>query len=196
MSWFGGEQVHRVPPKSKSDLIWAAEHLLRRFQPGMLARPTPLDHRALMQELEEFNIHVAPVDENRLPHAEGETFLNKDGKSIEIVLREDAYDALELGGPMANRARATLAHEIGHAVLHVPALRHFGASSGRFQRVDSRKIPAYESSEWQAWMFAGALLVPPRSLATLSSPTPSIVAKAYSISSEMAAAHLKRLHML
>lgn len=196
MSSFGGEQVHRVPPKSKRDLVWAAEHFLHKIQPDRLLRPTPLDHRALMRELETFNIHVAPVDQNRLPHAEGETFPNRNGKSVEIVLREDAYDALERGGPLENRARATLAHEVGHAVLHVPALRRIGASPVGFRRVDSRQIPAYESSEWQAWVFAGALLAPPRTLSMLPSCTPSVVAKAYSISIEMATSHLKRLGMV
>lgn len=65
------------------------------------------------------------------------------------------------------RLRATLAHEIGHCVLHVAEARQArttlkflhddSATSQMFRQED---IHAYENPEWQAWRFAGALLMP------------------------------------
>lgn len=194
MSAFLGEQVHRVPARSTREIIEAAKGFLSRVQPEMLARPMPLDHRALMSALECHGIFVTPVPDARLPGAEGETFPN--GDHIEILLPETTYDTLEQGGPFQNRARATLAHEVGHAFLHIPALPRLEGKPIGFRRVSPHQIPAYESSEWQAWAFAGALLAPPRTLLMLGSRTPATVARIYSISAEMAASHLRRLRML
>lgn len=66
------------------------------------------------------------------------------------------------------RLRATQAHEIGHCHLHVAELRQTRAA--RELRHDTRhadselfkqeEIKVYRNPEWQAWRFAGALLMP------------------------------------
>lgn len=66
-----------------------------------------------------------------------------------VLIREDVYDRACHGH---GRDRATMAHELGHLLLH-----------GQVQfarRVPMRQIPPYRSSEWQANCFAGELLVP------------------------------------
>lgn len=65
-----------------------------------------------------------------------------------LYVREDVYDAAEKGN---GRARFTIAHEIGHAVMHVGTLNRAGFA---------RTIPAYRDPEWQANRFAAALLMP------------------------------------
>jgi len=50
------------------------------------------------------------------------------------------------------RDRFTLAHELGHLVLH--------SNTGMARRVRSSEIKIYCNSEWQADAFGGALLVP------------------------------------
>ncbi len=67
-----------------------------------------------------------------------------------IYIREDVYDAAVRHN---HRARFTLAHETGHAVMHV----------GTLNRVLPRQaIPTFRQPEWQANRFAGALLMPRR----------------------------------
>lgn len=68
------------------------------------------------------------------------------------------------------RLRATQAHEIGHCHLHVAELRRTRAVLEL--RHDKRhsysnlykqeEVEVYRNPEWQAWRFAGALLMPER----------------------------------
>jgi hypothetical protein len=65
------------------------------------------------------------------------------------------------------RLRATLAHEIGHCFLHVEdsqrartMLKFLHDESVSQQMYRQEDLQAYENPEWQAWRFAGALLMP------------------------------------
>jgi IrrE N-terminal-like domain len=65
-----------------------------------------------------------------------------------IKLRSDVYDGACEG---KGRDRLTVAHELGHYILH---------DDLSFPRQTERsEIPAYRSSEWQANCFSGELLV-------------------------------------
>jgi IrrE N-terminal-like domain len=66
-----------------------------------------------------------------------------------FMLREDVYDGALRDEP---RQRFTVAHEAGHAIMHVGTLNRVPASTG--------KVPTYRDPEWQANRFAGALLMP------------------------------------
>lgn len=71
------------------------------------------------------------------------------GDQIVISIREDIY---ERAYNDEGRDRGTVAHEIGHYLMHAkcPALhRHFGA-----------ELMPFEDPEWQAKCFQGELLVP------------------------------------
>ncbi|WED56149.1 ImmA/IrrE family metallo-endopeptidase [Exiguobacterium profundum] len=76
-----------------------------------------------------------------------------------IVIREDVYEKALAGNP---RHRFTLAHEIGHAILHNDVKK--------LARVDGKLpiIKAYEDPEWQANEFAGELLAPEHLIAGLT----------------------------
>jgi len=64
--------------------------------------------------------------------------------------------------------RSTLAHETGHCIMHVPQLQRINRTQvfRQAKNEDSIKlyrkdnIPLYCNPEWQAWRFAGALLMP------------------------------------
>jgi|ERR1051325_850707 hypothetical protein len=67
--------------------------------------------------------------------------------------------------------RSTLAHEIGHCHMHVPEfLRrkaaakfiHDGANTLRLYHQEALKV--FENPEWQAWRYAGALMMPAQSV--------------------------------
>lgn len=67
-----------------------------------------------------------------------------------VVIREDVLDLAESGD---GHSRYTFAHEIGHFILHLHDIIGF-------PRGGSQKVPAYKRSEWQANVFAAALLMP------------------------------------
>lgn len=76
-----------------------------------------------------------------------------------IYIREDVYENCLKGIP---RDRFTIAHEIGHYLLHTPG-------NIKLARTNSKdKLPAYKDPEWQANTFAAELLAPPSLLAGLS----------------------------
>jgi Zn-dependent peptidase ImmA (M78 family) len=65
------------------------------------------------------------------------------------------------------RLRATLAHKIGHCYLHFKdsrrartMLKFLHDESSSLTMYGQAEIKAYENPEWQAWRFAGALLMP------------------------------------
>lgn len=65
-----------------------------------------------------------------------------------IIISQSTYDALGRG---EGRARMTIAHEIGHLLMHCQRL----VTLNRSPRYDQRYDP-----EWQADVFAAALLMP------------------------------------
>ncbi|PZT06150.1 hypothetical protein A7X87_08395 [Stenotrophomonas maltophilia] len=71
-------------------------------------------------------------------------------ETAEIWLREDVYEGFLADQP---RDRFTVAHELGHLLMHN------GVSLARNMKKPSELKP-YENSEWQANTFAGALLIP------------------------------------
>ncbi|ENM0054935.1 ImmA/IrrE family metallo-endopeptidase [Stenotrophomonas maltophilia] len=93
---------------------------------------------------EAFSLQVR--EKSEMGSAHGLTF----PETAEIWLREDVYEGFLANQP---RDRFTVAHEVGHLLLHN------GVGLARSMRKPS-ELKAYENSEWQANTFAGALLIP------------------------------------
>ena len=77
-----------------------------------------------------------------------------------ITLSEESYDDLENGGA---RARFTLAHELGHVVLHPHELLRLSSvphSIAAYYRGEHQPHKIFYDTEWQADSFAGAFLMP------------------------------------
>lgn len=92
---------------------------------------------------DEFDYEVVPKEE--FPDLYAITLGGK-----RILIREDVYERACAGSP---RDRFTVAHEIGHFILHEK-------SDVGLARMDSdERIPAYMDPEWQANVFAGYLLM-------------------------------------
>ena len=87
---------------------------------------------------------VAPED---MPFKEGETIPGQN----KIRIREDVYNAACDGN---GRARFTVAHEIGHFLLHTPN------SISLCRMEEDTKLRPFEDPEWQANTFASELLAP------------------------------------
>lgn len=73
-----------------------------------------------------------------------------DPESGHIYIREDVYDGACMGH---GRDRFTIAHELGHFLLHD------GITLGLAKVADDETIPVYCDPEWQANAFAGELLM-------------------------------------
>lgn len=86
-----------------------------------------------------FDCEIIPVDEME------QEALTVPDKNL-ILIREDVYNCAVQG---QGRARFTIAHEIGHVLLH-------GSRSVRYARGE---IPTYCDPEWQANAFAGEFLM-------------------------------------
>ena len=93
----------------------------------------------------DFNLEIPEVDD--LPFKEGETIPGTNT----IRLRCDIYLAACNGD---GRARFTVAHEIGHFLLHTPD------SIVLCRMEEGQKLKAFEDPEWQANFFASELLAP------------------------------------
>lgn len=96
-----------------------------------------------------------------------------------LVVRESVYDGACRGN---GRDRFTLAHELGHSLLHRKAVNSFARTED--------KIPSYEDPEWQANTFASMLLIPRDEILGLSADD---VAQRYEVSRQAAEIALKQV---
>ena len=73
---------------------------------------------------------------------------------VVVMVRRSVYLLAKCGD---GRSRMTLAHELGHAVMHpgAPKHRHVGAAG----TIDLSRVKPYESAEHQAKVFASAFLI-------------------------------------
>jgi hypothetical protein len=190
-----------MPPVSMSTIEGLADAVLEELCPQALLSPMPIPLLSLVDyRLPEMGIHVAPVEDGDLPGAAAITDPEStDG--INIMVRSSVWLDFIRGGRRAHFARATIAHEIGHAVLHVRTIRRRLAtketSKHMLARVDPRTIPPYREPEWQAWALAGSFMAPRASLVQLG-PRPSVdlVASTYQISESFAFNHMRRLRLI
>lgn len=120
------------------------------------------------------------------------TYSEADG-AITLILTEESYNDLELRN--GGRARFSVCHEIGHAVLHADRLvqiTRIDHDRRAMLRAEST-TPAYASSEWQANAFAAAFLVPGEGLLYLEKQdrlTVLAVQRMYRVSAAMAGKRL------
>ena len=96
---------------------------------------------------------------------EAETRFAADDNAIVVGLSNDTYRDLERG---QGRARHTLNHEVGHAVLHTEQLKKMSTlphAAAAMARAQEHRF--CEDTEWQADAFAAALAMPARGLQDL-----------------------------
>lgn len=130
-----------VPPLSTKVIREIAGNVRRFFEiDGREYIPIVEICEYLQSMLEGFELEI--VEDGKMKE-EGLT----QGRKIQIP--ESVYNGAALG---EGRARFTMAHELGHALLHENIPPAFARS-----RVP---LKAYEDSEWQANCFAAELLMP------------------------------------
>lgn len=85
---------------------------------------------------------------------------NPESEQMELLLSKEWYPKLLEG---YSRASFTVAHELGHAVLHTQTLLDLGDLNLQSQAALHRghkEHPIYRDTEWQANSFAAAFLMP------------------------------------
>ncbi|HKN02073.1 MAG TPA: ImmA/IrrE family metallo-endopeptidase [Candidatus Binataceae bacterium] len=198
MSNIGGDTVIAMPPLSLACLEILGETVVRQFQPTALAAPEPICVREWIDRLlPPFGIHVMPASYEELGDRVAATCAAGDSES-EILVSPWIFDNLA-DEERPHFARATVIHELAHAILHVPVLR--GRSIGSPDsaapaRVERSEIPESSDPEWQAWALAGAILMPRRTIAMLADTSARSIGDAFFVSEKFAEVRLERLAAL
>jgi hypothetical protein len=150
----------------------------------------------LFEQLEKYTVgaHALPLSyEVRDIPSLGLTEFDAERKEITVVLSARSYQGVENRDA---RARYTLCHEIGHAVLHVDILVELGLMPHGVAMALHRAQRTHEhfrDTEWQANAFSSALLVPAEGLRRLESHgrlTASRIVDAFEVSHEAASIRL------
>jgi hypothetical protein len=146
---------HFKAPYIPKERIWQEADRLRAAHPAGCELPVKV------LDLAEFDLHLdlVPVDRLR-EELDIDALLMGDLKSILVDKRAFMSPRLEY------RLRFSVAHEIGHLVLHrdiYAGLQHATAAEW-FDYVSAIPEVEYGWVEWQAYEFAGRLLVPPDAL--------------------------------
>jgi len=156
-------QIPRVAPRTISEIESLAEAVVRQYQPLALEQLIPFDVEEFFEcELE--SLTGISTDMCVLPKGlDGYTDPGMRVCVISSLLYDNADDLVT-----RRRLRSTIAHEIGHCLLHVPDASQPDVPNGRFENDGScpielynpEDLKAFENPEWQAWRFASALLMP------------------------------------
>lgn len=135
-----------------------------------------VDIVAILESMQDEGVELEILPKDIMGDKHGQTF----PMANRICIREDIYDGACNGRP---RDRLTIAHEIGHLILH----RTHSISLARIP--DGTRIPAYCDPEWQANAFAGELLAPHEAIKGL---TVSQICDRYNVSYTAAQIQRKR----
>jgi len=155
-------KVPVVPGLSRNKIEARAVSLLRELQPEAFKGECPVDIEAIYEFYipEHCGIETGYTDLSFL--GSGILGYTDAAKKISYVDKtlSDPNDT-----PTERRCRATVGHESGHCLYHVPILNFFKSSSREDEsewlyRAKRTEIKAYEDPEWQAWEFARACLMP------------------------------------
>ncbi len=142
-------------PFISKERIWQEADRLRATHPAGRGLPVQV------LDLAEFDLGLDLIPADRLrEHLDIEALLMGDLKSVLVDQRAFMSPRLEY------RLRFSIAHEIGHLILHrdiYGGLQH-NTAKGWFDFISAIPDVEYGWVEWQAYEFAGRLLVPPDAL--------------------------------
>lgn len=138
-----------VVPGMSRLAVFNASRVVRALVPDSQAylNVLHLAENILPKHLDEYIFSV--VDDEELGYGqEGETTRGYPHIAIARSVYDGAYDGNA-------RDRYTIAHELGHLILH----SHLGLARAK-RPAEGQKVRPFESAEWQAETFGGALLMP------------------------------------
>jgi len=155
-------RVLAADPRKGADIDFLALQLIERYQPEVLAGNTAFD----VEKFFEFDLEDlcgVKVDYRELPSG---IYGVTDSERKECIISAELMDRPRKSDKYF--ARSTIAHEGYHAMVHIPEFRkkravlksindEQHASLCLYRQED---VPIYMNPEWQAFRFAGALLMP------------------------------------
>ncbi|WP_027360857.1 ImmA/IrrE family metallo-endopeptidase [Desulforegula conservatrix] len=155
-----------VAPRSKKEIERDVIRLLSDIQAEALCSDDcPVDAEYIYEYYirEKYGLVTDYIDLSVIgPNILGYTDANSNSSYVDKALVDSNSQST------LRRLRATVAHEIGHCIYHVPELKNFRSSlsvtGGILFREEPSNIKAYENPEWQAWQFAGSLLMPEKKI--------------------------------
>lgn len=194
MSSFEVEQI-RMPPITKATMQALGTELAKLLQPSLLAGE-PLNLPLLVDErLQSLGIDVYPEGNKwDLPDPDVAAWTETLPDRTRIVVRQDIWDAFVEPPPRSHFARATLAHELGHALLHSPVIRRRRKANATelLARRSTTSMLTIEQPEWQAWCLAGCLAMPEAAVDRMPVRNEFTLSSQFAVSVDFARQHLAR----
>ncbi len=184
------DQVPRVTATSWASLEKITEQVRRKVIPDFYDRVQALN----LAEFFEFDLKKLYGYEYQITNLPTGVEAITLCKSKTIILSEETYEGLHDGD---GRARFTVAHELGHVIVHAPYLSE--STSTRQNSVGVRlnrsSLAPYEDPEVQANAFAARLLMPTQQVRYLISEghNANEIAKIFGVSFEAASYRMKSL---
>ena len=151
-----------VPAQGRSgqEIDRIAQCVLGHFQPAAIEEPQVVD----VEDIFEFGLPDLGIEPDYQPLEQRGLQGYTDSENMVCVVSAELAD-----DPTASPYfRSTVAHEIGHAILHIPEYQRRRqkiiseqVSNDRvLHRLPDTEIPIYRNPEWQAHRFGGGLLMP------------------------------------
>jgi Zn-dependent peptidase ImmA (M78 family) len=146
-------------PRNRNDIESFALSIIRSLQPGVFTDNERFDiERFFDCYLEK----LAGVSTDYRTLEDGIYGYTDSDEMVCVISRELSEDPSQ-----EKFYRSTMAHECGHAMMHVKDYRTKKAILRSIHRKDhqlrvyrEKDIVTYKNPEWQAWRFAGAILMP------------------------------------
>lgn len=170
-------QDYRVPSLNRRDIRTLTHQIRSMLSITNLHFPImEFVEFGLPSLIDDYELSIMPIED--MPGTHGLTI----PQESKIILREDIYEGALNGN---GRDRMTVAHELGHLLMH---------KNISFARsMPNVRIRAFESSEWQAKCFSGELLIPANKREILLNMTPIEVAQVCGVSLEAAEYQLQKI---
>lgn len=154
-------QIILAKPRSNAEIEATALRFVQRYQPDVLeGDPKPFNILKFFDCYMERDYGVSSDYTDTPPNAHAYTDINDMKAVVSSTLMDDDSQETFL--------RATVSHEVGHVVLHVEEFRKMKKLL-RFMHDDDNvklrlyredQVVLYRNPEWQAWRFAGAIMMP------------------------------------
>jgi Zn-dependent peptidase ImmA (M78 family) len=183
---------------SCNSIEYRADELLKIVQPNATYSPSQIDVEYIFDNyLQTIGFKTGYID---LSHKNAEGYTNAVEK--EIFVDKKLLNDASIHKHMERRLRSTVAHEIGHALLHVPLMPTYISiqqKGGEFMR-DREDLKPYEDPEWQAWHFANCLIMPAAMVRTVAYESMkyeviSNVARVFNVNEAFARTRLRKLNI-
>ena len=186
------------PGCSRRELNELALNIIKHYQPGILNGMEPFNLDGFIEVVEDF-MKIDFDFTSELPAGIDGCTSTIDNK---VLIRAELVD-----DPSNERyARSTIAHEMGHVILHMPLLRELSKDITFGQKKEeqglnlySRKVlKPYKDPEWQAWEFAGALLMPEPAIQAMINKgmSPSQMAGIFNVNTVFMKLRMRNLKMI